>query len=104
QSNQNPVGLVGTIHNIIGERRLPADRTTPQAVEIQALLADMVAASCSTAVMEVSSIALVQDRVAGCEFDAGVFTNLSPEHLDDHGNLQNYALAKRRLFESLGKG
>lgn len=100
----NSVGLIGTIHNRVGQRVIPADRTTPQSLDIQALLAGMVSGQSTAAVMEVASIALVQHRVTGCEFDVGVFTNLSPEHLDDHGSLDAYKDAKLRLFRSLGEG
>lgn len=98
-----PCGLIGTVHYLIGERRLEADRTTPQAPDVQRLLAEMVAAGCAAAVMEVASIALVQHRVAGCGFDVGVFTNLGREHLDDHGTMEEYAAAKARLFALLGQ-
>ena len=104
ESDGRSTGLIGTIHYLIGQRRVPADRTTPQAPDIQALLAEMAADGCQAAVMEVASIALVQERVTGCEFDVAVFTNLTQDHLDDHGSMEAYAAAKRRLFEMLGDG
>lgn len=97
-------GLIGTIEYICGSKRVPAERTTPQAADLQRLLAAMRDAACDAVVMEVSSIALVQARTLGCEFDTAVFTNLSQDHLDDHGSMEAYAEAKRRLFEQLGSG
>lgn len=77
------------------------DHTTPEAPEVQAVLAEMVAAGVETAVLEVSSHALALDRVRGCRFDVGVFTNLSPEHINFHGSLEAYREAKSRLFGTL---
>ncbi len=93
------VGLVGTIQNMIGDRVLPAARTTPDTYELQSLFALMVAEGCTYCVMEVSSHALDQYRVGCCTFDVGVFTNLTQDHLDYHGTMENYMLAKKRLFE-----
>ncbi len=93
------VGLVGTIQNMIGDRALPAARTTPDTYELQSLFALMVAEGCTYCVMEVSSHALDQYRVGCCTFDVGVFTNLTQDHLDYHGTMENYMLAKKRLFE-----
>ncbi len=92
------VGLIGTIQNMIGERILPAARTTPDTYDLQSLFALMVAEGCDYCVMEVSSHALDQERVAGCVFDAAVFTNLTQDHLDYHGTMENYLAAKKRLF------
>ncbi len=92
------VGLLGTIQNMIGERVLPSGHTTPDPYELQSMLALMVAEGCDYAVMEVSSHALCQNRVDGCVFDAAVFTNLTQDHLDYHGTMEAYALAKKRLF------
>jgi len=92
------VGLVGTIQNMIGDRVLPAARTTPDTYELQSLFALMVAEGCSHCVMEVSSHALDQERVGCCTFDVGVFTNLTQDHLDYHGTMENYMEAKKRLF------
>lgn len=96
-------GLIGTVAYVIGSRAIPAVRTTPEAAELQGMLAQMVSAGCRSAVMEVSSHALDQERVNGIDFDVGVFTNLTRDHLDYHGSMENYFLAKARLFHSLGK-
>jgi UDP-N-acetylmuramoyl-L-alanyl-D-glutamate--2,6-diaminopimelate ligase len=99
-----PTGMIGTIAHWIGDRRVTSRATTPDAVTLQPLLAEMVEAGMDTVVMEVSSHALTQDRVHGVSFDTGVFTNLSREHLDYHGTMDEYADAKGRLFEGLGRG
>jgi UDP-N-acetylmuramoyl-L-alanyl-D-glutamate--2,6-diaminopimelate ligase len=96
------VGLIGTVAYQIGNERLEASHTTPGAVELHGLLARMVAAGANAAVMEVSSHALALDRVAGCEFDVAVFTNLTQDHLDFHADLDDYFHAKLRLFTGLG--
>ena len=80
---------------------LAAERTTPEASDLQALLAQMVREDVHAVSMEVSSHALVLDRTLGVEFDVGVFTNLTQDHLDFHGTLEEYGRAKRRLFELL---
>ena len=92
------VGLIGTIQNMIGSRALPAERTTPDPFDLQSMLALMVVEGCDYCVMEVSSHALDQERVAGCDFDIGVFTNLTQDHLDYHGTMERYMAAKKRLF------
>ncbi len=92
------VGLIGTIQNMIGPRVVATGHTTPDPFELQQLLAEMVAAGCDMAVMEVSSHALHQARVGGCHFAVGAFTNLTQDHLDYHGTMEDYAAAKRRLF------
>lgn len=92
------VGLIGTISNWVGEEEYPAERTTPESYDLQALLAKMVSAGCTHCVMEVSSHALDLDRVAGIRFAAGLFTNLTRDHLDFHGTMENYAAAKKKLF------
>ena len=92
------VGLIGTIHNLIGDRELPAKHTTPDPYDLQSLLALMVVEGCDYCVLEVSSHALDQRRVAGCEYEVGVFTNLTQDHLDYHGTMENYMLAKKELF------
>ncbi|MCI8553993.1 MAG: UDP-N-acetylmuramoyl-L-alanyl-D-glutamate--2,6-diaminopimelate ligase [Clostridiales bacterium] len=92
------VGLVGTIQNMIGDRALPSGHTTPDPYDLQSMLALMLAEDCTHAVMEVSSHALDQDRVEGCQFDAAVFTNLTQDHLDYHGTMGRYLEAKKRLF------
>lgn len=97
-------GLIGTIANYIGERALPVEHTTPESLDLQKLLADMVEAGVDAALMEVSSHALALQRVAGCEFDVAVFTNITQDHLDFHQDMDNYLAAKARLFEQLGDG
>ena len=93
------VGLIGTIHNEIDDMTLPAKNTTPDPIQLHAMLARMVEAGCEYVVMEVSSHALDQYRVAGCTFAAAIFTNLTQDHLDYHGTMENYYLAKRKLFD-----
>src|SRR6266536_1825657 len=97
-------GLIGTVRYEIGERVIPAQRTTPEALEIQQMMAQMLRADCQACVMEVSSHALEQKRVGCVEFDAAVFTNLTQDHLDYHGTMENYFTAKKRLFASLEQG
>lgn len=95
------VGLIGTIYNLVGDRILPVDHTTPEAVELQKLLREMVDAGVANAVMEVSSHALALSRVEGSRFAAAVFTNLSQDHLDFHPTLEDYFAAKAKLFRML---
>jgi UDP-N-acetylmuramoyl-L-alanyl-D-glutamate--2,6-diaminopimelate ligase len=97
-------GLLGTVRYEIGDRSIPASRTTPQAVELQSLLAQMVKTRCGACVLEVSSHALDQQRVRGLEFDTAVFTNLTQDHLDYHQTMDQYFAAKLRLFQTLGQG
>jgi UDP-N-acetylmuramoyl-L-alanyl-D-glutamate--2,6-diaminopimelate ligase len=92
-------GLVGTIKNMAGDEENPSSLTTPEPMELHTLFAEMVEKGCTCCVMEVSSQALVQKRVAGLHFEAGIFTNLTQEHLDYHGSLENYIAAKKKLFE-----
>ncbi|MHB8109412.1 MAG: UDP-N-acetylmuramoyl-L-alanyl-D-glutamate--2,6-diaminopimelate ligase [Syntrophorhabdaceae bacterium] len=92
-------GVIGTISYRYGGETFKASNTTPGAVETNALLKDMLDASTNHVVMEVSSHALHQARVEGIDFDIAVFTNLTHDHLDYHGNLQNYAASKKLLFE-----
>lgn len=94
------VGLVGTIQNMIGEEILPSKNTTPSAYELQSMFSLMVAAGCDHCVMEVSSHALDQDRVYGIEFEVGLFTNLTQDHLDYHITMNNYLRAKKKLFNN----
>ena len=93
-----PVGLIGTNRNMIGPKELPAHRTTPESWELQALLRRMADAGCTHVVMEASSHALAQRRTAGLVFDAGVFTNLTQDHLDYHRTMEAYRDAKGLLF------
>jgi UDP-N-acetylmuramoyl-L-alanyl-D-glutamate--2,6-diaminopimelate ligase len=94
-------GLLGTVEYDVGERVLPAARTTPEALELQQLLAQMRDADCAVCVMEVSSHALAQHRVDAIEFDAALFTNLTQDHLDYHGDMEAYFATKRQLLDGL---
>ncbi|HEY2103802.1 MAG TPA: UDP-N-acetylmuramoyl-L-alanyl-D-glutamate--2,6-diaminopimelate ligase [Chthoniobacterales bacterium] len=94
-------GLIGTVQYEIGERVIPATRTTPEAVDVQELLAQIASAGCRAAAMEVSSHALAQERTRGIEWDVAVFTNLTQDHLDFHSTMENYFEAKTKLFEGL---
>ncbi|HXF14978.1 MAG TPA: UDP-N-acetylmuramoyl-L-alanyl-D-glutamate--2,6-diaminopimelate ligase, partial [Terriglobales bacterium] len=90
--------LVGTIEYHVGGKVLPAPHTTPESLELQRLFQQAVAAAETEAVMEVSSHALVQERTFGIPFDVAVFTNLTRDHLDYHGTMDEYFAAKRILF------
>jgi UDP-N-acetylmuramoyl-L-alanyl-D-glutamate--2,6-diaminopimelate ligase len=94
-------GLIGTVRYEIGERILPAIRTTPESLDLQELLAQIGNAGCKAAAMEVSSHALAQERTRGIEWNVAVFTNLTQDHLDFHGTMENYFEAKAKLFTSL---
>ncbi|MDR3289303.1 MAG: UDP-N-acetylmuramoyl-L-alanyl-D-glutamate--2,6-diaminopimelate ligase [Peptococcaceae bacterium] len=94
-------GLIGTLGAKISDREMPGSRTTPEAVDLQKLLVQMLAADIDQVVMEVSSHALDLGRVHGCEFDAAIFTNLSQDHLDYHRTMKDYLGAKARLFSAL---
>lgn len=96
------VGLIGTIQIMIEDEVLPIHNTTPDVVELQSTIAMMRDKGMDYVVMEVSSHALDQNRVAGMEFDTVVFTNLTQDHLDYHKTLENYKLAKARLFDMVG--
>ncbi|MDP4152655.1 MAG: UDP-N-acetylmuramoyl-L-alanyl-D-glutamate--2,6-diaminopimelate ligase [Bacillota bacterium] len=92
------VGLIGTIHNMIGKRIIETKYTTPEPLELQRLFAQMAEEKMDYVVMEVSSHSLAQDRVSGLNFEAAVFTNLTQDHLDFHKTMENYLLAKSKLF------
>jgi UDP-N-acetylmuramoyl-L-alanyl-D-glutamate--2,6-diaminopimelate ligase len=94
-------GLLGTVAYRLGAEEREASRTTPEAPDVQQLLDEMIRQGCKTAVMEVSSHALALKRVDGMRFAAGVFTNLTRDHLDFHADMETYFQAKRRLFELL---
>jgi UDP-N-acetylmuramoyl-L-alanyl-D-glutamate--2,6-diaminopimelate ligase len=94
-------GLLGTVTYRIGAVEREASRTTPEAPEVQQLLREMIQQGCRAAVMEVSSHALALKRVDGMRFAAGIFTNLTRDHLDFHEDMETYFAAKRRLFELL---
>jgi len=96
-------GLLGTVQYEIGPRVIPAARTTPEAVEIQDMLSQMLRAGCGGVAMEVSSHALDQHRVGSVDFDVAIFTNLSQDHLDYHHTMADYFAAKQKLFTSLGR-
>jgi len=96
-----PTGVLGTIGYVIGRREIPSRLTTPDADDLAAYFSEMVESGMKAAVMEVSSHALHQKRVAGIAFDVGAFTNLSPEHLDYHPDMYSYRAAKGMLFASL---
>lgn len=98
------VGLIGTNHNMIGDRELDTEHTTPEAPELQALLREMAGAGCGYVVMEVSSHALFLNRVDGIEFDVGIFTNLTQDHLDFHSSMEEYLRAKAMLFTRSKQG
>lgn len=92
------VGLIGTIENRIGNIILEAERTTPESLELQELFVKMKENQVDSVVMEVSSHSLDLYRVEGCNFDVGIFTNLTQDHLDFHGTMENYLQAKAKLF------
>ena len=92
-------GLVGTVKNMVGDEEYPSTFTTPDPFELNGLFAKMVEAGCEFCVMEVSSQALAQQRVAGLHYETAVFTNLTQDHLDYHGSFENYIAAKHKLFE-----
>src|ERR1700694_2613147 len=96
-------GLLGTVRYEIGDRVLPAVRTTPESLDIQELLAQIADAECKAAAMEVSSHAIAQDRTRGLEWDVAVFTHLTQDHLDFHGTMENYFEAKAQLFSGLAE-
>ncbi len=95
-------GLIGTVRYEIGERVLPAIRTTPESLDLQELLAQIANAGCRAAAMEVSSHALAQDRTRGLEWNVAIFTNLTQDHLDFHGTMESYFDSKAKLFTQLG--
>jgi UDP-N-acetylmuramoyl-L-alanyl-D-glutamate--2,6-diaminopimelate ligase len=102
-----PVGLIGSIVDMIGGRTMASERTTPTTpdpIALHGLFAEMADGGCEYAVMEVSSHALALERVAGLTFEAGVFTNLTQDHLDFHGSMEEYAGAKAKLFRQSRRG
>lgn len=101
EASGEKVGLLGTICNRIGNQVLPASHTTPESTDLQELLSEMLMQRAGACVMEVSSHALVLNRVDGCEFDVAVFTNFTQDHLDFHQNMENYLSAKLKLFSGL---
>jgi len=91
-------GVIGTIENRFGGRRIDSANTTPESYDLQKLFKEMVDRGVNACAMEVSSHALTLERVVGCHFDGAIFTNLSPEHLDFHGEMESYFESKVRLF------
>lgn len=96
-------GLLSTIENRIGERRFHTINTTSDPLTINALMAEMVEAGCEYCFMEVSSVGVHQDRIAGLEFDAAIFSNLTHDHLDYHGTFAEYLRCKKLYFDNLPK-
>ncbi|MCK9639943.1 MAG: UDP-N-acetylmuramoyl-L-alanyl-D-glutamate--2,6-diaminopimelate ligase [Prolixibacteraceae bacterium] len=94
-------GLFSTVCNYIGDKKSSATHTTPDAVQIQSVMAEMVAAGCSHCFMEVSSHAIDQQRIAGISFDGAIFSNLTHDHLDYHKTFIEYRNAKKRFFDDL---
>lgn len=97
------VGLIGTIQILIGDESFPVRNTTPNVIDLQHLLAEMRDKNIQIVVMEVSSHALTENRVAGVEFDTAIFTNLTQDHLDFHLTMENYLRAKTRLFDMVSR-
>ena len=96
-------GLLSTVCNYVVDEAIPADHTTPDPIELNALLARMVEAGCSYAFMECSSHAIAQKRIGGLTFAGGLFTNLTRDHLDYHKTFENYRDAKKAFFDNLPK-
>ncbi len=92
------VGLIGTNQNLIGDRSIPSINTTPNAYHLNKLFREMVDEGCEYVVMEVSSHSLANGHVSGIEFEAAMFTNLTRDHLDFHGNMEDYFSVKKKLF------
>lgn len=97
------VGLLSTVCNYIDDREVPADHTTPDPIELNELLSEMVKAGCEYAFMECSSHAIHQKRIGGLKFVGGIFTNLTRDHLDYHKTFENYRNAKKAFFDGLPK-
>lgn len=96
-------GLLSTVCNYIEDEAIPADHTTPDPIELNALLGRMVQAGCEYAFMECSSHAIAQKRISGLKFAGGIFTNLTRDHLDYHKTFENYRDAKKAFFDGLPK-
>ena len=101
RASGHKAGLLSTVVNYVDDEAVPATHTTPDALELNGLLARMVDAGCEYAFMEVSSHAIAQERIAGLDFDGALFTNLTRDHIDYHKTLDNYRDTKKRLFDGL---
>ncbi|MBP5679497.1 MAG: UDP-N-acetylmuramoyl-L-alanyl-D-glutamate--2,6-diaminopimelate ligase [Bacteroidales bacterium] len=98
-----PCGLLSTVCNYVTDRAVPATHTTPDPLELNDLLRQMVEAGCAYAFMEVSSHSADQKRIGGLDFDGGIFTNLTRDHMDYHKTVENYLKAKKSFFDGLKK-
>ena len=100
------VGLIGTIEAIIGDKKIPANNTTPESLTIQKYFSEMLKAGCDTVVMEVSSQGLMLHRTAGFTFEIGIFTNLEPDHIgpNEHASFEEYMECKGMLFSQCRYG
>jgi UDP-N-acetylmuramoyl-L-alanyl-D-glutamate--2,6-diaminopimelate ligase len=101
EDGKNDCGLIGTIESLVGDHRFPSSLTTPDIITVNKYLSEMVRYGSKSAVMEVTSHGLIQKRVEGIAFDVAVFTNLTQDHLDYHGTMEEYAEAKSLLFGPL---
>ncbi len=101
EGSGHKTGLIGTIETIIGDRRIPSENTTPESYLVHQYFAEMVQEGCECVVMEVSSQALMMDRVAGILFDFGIFTNIEPDHIGprEHTSFEEYFACKRKLLQ-----
>lgn len=97
------VGLIGTIQMMIDEEIFPMHNTTPNVIELQKIFCNMLEKNIDYVVMEVSSHAIAENRIAGIEFDTAIFTNLTQDHLDFHKTMENYKLTKAKLFEIVSR-
>jgi len=98
------VGLLSTVENRIHNHIIPSTHTTPDPIQLNALLSEMVHEGCTYAIMEVSSHAIHQNRIAGLEFDVALFSNITHDHLDYHNTFKEYIQAKKQFFDGLAKG
>ena len=101
EGSGHKTGLIGTIETIIGDKRIPSENTTPESYLVQQYFAEMVEAGCDSVVMEVSSQALMMDRVAGIMFDFGIFTIIEPDHIGpkEHASFEEYLECKKKLLK-----
>jgi UDP-N-acetylmuramoyl-L-alanyl-D-glutamate--2,6-diaminopimelate ligase len=97
------VGLLSTVQNQLGDKVVEATHTTPDPISLNSLLKDMVEDGCDYCFMEVSSHAVIQQRIAGLKFAGGIFTNITHDHLDFHGTFANYIKAKKKFFDDLDR-